>query len=292
MSVSNNFSTFCSNLRMSTTTTSSIQSRYKQITKRINLDYYNHSSETLNSFYVGSYGRGTEISTSDIDVIIVLPYATYSKFNQYVGNGQSALLQEVKTVLQKTYSSSHTKADGQVIGINFTDGIDFEILPSFKNKDNSYTYADSNNGGTWKTTDPKKEIAAINDLNQKTNKNFKKLCRMTRAWKKTCNVPMSGILIDTLAYKFLKDWKYNDKSYTYYDWMSRDFFKYLMNISESTSFWHAPGSNRFVWKSGNFQNKAKKAYNKSLEAIEYDSKDFAYSSNKSWREIYGTKFPA
>lgn len=45
------------------------------------------------------------------------------KFDAYTGNGQSALLQEVKGVLQKTYSKSFIKGDGQVIGINFTDGI-------------------------------------------------------------------------------------------------------------------------------------------------------------------------
>lgn len=67
MSVSDYFSTFCSNLRMSSDTVSTIQYRYHQITKRINLDYRNSSSETAYSLYVGSYGRGTEIWTSDID---------------------------------------------------------------------------------------------------------------------------------------------------------------------------------------------------------------------------------
>lgn len=292
MSVSDIFKDFCVNLRMSSTTVSSIQSRYKQITKRINLDYRDNSSETANSLYVGSYGRGTEIHISDIDILVILPYATYQKFNNYKGNGQSALLQEVKTVLKKTYSSSFAKADGQVIGINFNDGINFEIVPAFVNKDKSYTHPDSNAGGSWKTTDPKKEIDAMNTLNNLTNKNLKRLCRMARAWKDNCNVPISGVLIDTLAYKFLLDWKYNKESYIYYDWMSRDFFKYLMNISETTSYWYAPGSNRFVYKNGDFQPKAKKAYNKSLEAIEYATKEMPYSMKKSWREIYGNKFPA
>ena len=67
MSISNDFSTFCSNMRMNSDTVSKIQSRYKQITKRINIDYYGIISETQNSLYVGSYGRGTEIFTSDID---------------------------------------------------------------------------------------------------------------------------------------------------------------------------------------------------------------------------------
>jgi predicted nucleotidyltransferase len=291
MSVGDYFSTFCTNLRMSSDTVSTIQRRYQQITKRINIDYWNSTSETSNSLFVGSYGRGTEIWTSDIDMIVRLPFATYEKFNGYSSNGQSALLQEVKNVIQETYSTSHIKGDGQVIGINFTDGIDFEIVPAFINEDKSYTYPDSNGGGSWKTSDPRREIAAMNSRDVETNKNLKRMCRMTRAWKHKSNVPMSGILIDTLAYKFIENWQYKDKSYIYYDFMSRDFFKYLSEIDREKTFWHAPGSSRYVWKDGNFQNKAKEAYDKSLIAITFESENRNLSAKQKWREIYGTKFP-
>lgn len=291
MSVSENFSTFCSNLRMSSDTVSKIQQRYQKITKRINLDYWGNQSETAHSLYVGSYGRGTEIWTSDIDVIVQLPYEVYTRFNAYSSNGQSALLQEVKGVLQKTYSTSYIKGDGQVIGINFQDGINFEIVPAFINIHNSYTYPDSNDGGRWKITDPRKEIDAINERNYGSNKNLKRLCRMARAWKEKCNVPISGILIDTLAYKFIENWTYKDKSYLYYDFMSRDFFYYLKNIDISKSYWLAPGSNRFVYKLGSFQSKATIAYNNALEAISYEDNNKFYSARYKWREIYGAKFP-
>jgi predicted nucleotidyltransferase len=270
---------------------SNIQYRYHQITKRINTDYWDSTSETANSLYIGSYGRGTDIWTSDIDVLIRLPASTYEKFDNYQGNGQSALLQEVKTVLQKTYSTSFLRGDGQVVCINFTDGINFEILPGFINDDNSYTYPDTNDGGSWATTDPKSEISAINERNKETNRNLKRLCRMARSWKGKHSVPINGILIDTLAYKFIADWTYKDKSYTYYDWMSRDYFAYLKDLDTNQSYWMAPGSNRRVWKTGNFQSKAKNAYNLALEAIEYESKNQEYSSKLKWREIYGTKFP-
>ncbi|WP_236686900.1 hypothetical protein [Ornithinibacillus contaminans] len=115
---------------------------------------------------------------------------------------------------------------------------------------------------------------------------------MARAWKNTCNVPMSGILIDTLAYKFLKDWEYKDKSLVYFDWLSRDFFKYLKDIDSDKLYWLAPGSNRYVWKDRSFQYKAKQAYNTSLEAINSEDKGNSYSAKQKWREIYGTKFPS
>lgn len=291
MSVSDYFSTFCSNLRMDSDTVSKIQNRYYQITKRVNIDYWDSESTTLHSLYVGSYGRGTEIWTSDIDIVVQLPNATYKKFDAYTTNGQSALLQEVKAVLQKRYSTSHIKGDGQIIGINFSDGINFEIVPAFINTNGSYKYPDTNNGGSWKVTDPKSEIDAMNSRNNETNKNLKRLCRMARAWKQQCNVPMSGILIDTLAYKFIGDWANKDKSYLYYDYMSRDFFKYLKDLDKDQDYWLAPGSQRCVWKTENFQSKAKTAYDNALSAIAYEQNKNAYSSKRKWREIYGTKFP-
>lgn len=114
---------------------------------------------------------------------------------------------------------------------------------------------------------------------------------MTRAWKEKCNVPMSGILIDTLAYKFIGDWEYKDKSYLYYDYMSRDFFEYLKDLDKKQDYWLAPGSNRYVWKDENFQNKARIAYDNAVNAISYESNNQTYSSKQKWREIYGTKFP-
>lgn len=293
MGVSENFSTFCNNLRMSETTVSNVQYRYKQITKRINSDFWNSSSDSLHSLYVGSYGRGTAIHVSDIDIIVRLPVEKYHQYNKHIGNGQSALLQEVKTSLKQTYSTSHVKADGQVIGIDFKDGVSFEIVPAFQNTDSSsYTYPDSNSGGSWKVTYPREEMAAMNELNRLTNKNLKRLCRMARAWKDKNSVPISGILIDTLAYKFIKDWTFRDKSYLYYDFMSRDFFEYLKNLSTTIEFWYAPGSNRRVYKLKNFQMKAKQSYELALVAIEYEKSNMPLSAKSKWRDIYGSKFPS
>jgi hypothetical protein len=290
MSVSDNFKTFCSNLRMSDETVRKIQSGYHQITKKITMNYRKSTLETNHSLYVGSYGRGTEISSDSIDIIVQLPYSTYMRFDNYSSNGQAALLEDVKEVLQKTISTAVIKSDGNVIGVNLISGINFRVVPVFINKDRrSFTYADAASSGDWKIIDPRSEIAEINSMNGLSNKNLKRLCRMARAWKDTCNVPMSGILIDTLAYKFIKDWEYRDKSYAYYDCMSRDFFKYLKDIDATQSFWLAPGSNRYVEKDGNFQDKASQAYDKSLEAIDNEWDDIVARQN--WREIYGVKFP-
>ena len=258
------FKTFCGNIQVQNGAVISL--RYKAITKRLNTDFWETDSDTSHSLYVGSYGRNTAIhGTSDVDMIFQLPYSVYKQYDDYNGNGQSALLQAVRTSVKKTYSVTNIGAAGQVILVPFDEGITFELVPGFVNDDDSYTYPDSNTGGSWKTTNPKPEIEEIRTRNSTCNNNLVPLCRMMRSWKEKWNVPLGGLLIDTLAYQFIIDWTYRDKSYLYYDYMSRDFFAYMANQSADQDYWKAPGSGQWVYGGkAQFQYKAKRCYNIAL----------------------------
>lgn len=286
------FSTFCSNIRVQDGGT--ISSRYKTITRRLNTDFWNTTSETSHSFYVGSYGRNTAIQGfSDLDMVFELPSGLYFQYNNYSGNGQSALLQAVRNSMQKTYSTSSVGGDGQVVIVSFTDGITFEVVPVFNNTAGSYTYPDSNAGGSWKTTNPKPEIEAIRIRNNNCNCNLIPLCRMMREWKRNWAVPIGGLLVDTLAYQFIDGWGYKDKSYLYYDWMCRDFFRFMADQDKDKEYWKAPGSGQYVYGKGLFQWKATRCYNIALEAIEHEiaTPKREWSAKQKWREIFGTTFP-
>lgn len=289
MSVSENFRAFCSNLIVPNIST--ISDRYKEITKRLNKDFRDTESETAHSLYVGSYGRGTAIKGfSDLDMLYILPYEIYKKYNAYIGNGQSALLQAIRESIKKRYSITNIRSDGQVVIVPFDDGITFEIVPAFLNDNDTYTFPDTNHGGSWAITNPKPETAAINDVNIRCNDNLKYLCRMMRAWKNQWDAPISGLLIDTLAYQYIQTWPYRNNSFVYYDWLSRDFFQHLAAQDEKQEWWRAPGSGRYAWGKG-FQYKAKRCYNLSLEAIQYENSNSSWSARQHWREIYGTLFP-
>lgn len=292
MSVADWFSTFQYNLAI--TNEGDISSRYKRITKRLNLDFRTTESETANSLYVGSYGRDTAIGKiSDLDMAYQLPVALYDQYKAHVGNGQSALLQAVRTSIRNTYDTTHLAADGQVLAINFSDGVKFEILPCFPHQDgSSFIYPDSNGGGSWKVSNPRAEIAAIKKRNDETNGNLKRLCRMMRAWKDRSDVPMGGLLIDTLAYGFINTWEHRDKSFLYHDYMARDFFKHMADGDRDTQSWRAPGSLRNVTRKGLFEYKARVAENLAKEAIAYEVNGHHPSAKAKWREIFGTTFPS
>ena len=292
MGIADWFQTFCSNLQVKDGGT--ISTRYKSITSRLNTDFWNTSSETSHSLYVGSYGRNTAIEGfSDLDMIFQLPSSVFKQYDNYRGNGQSALLQAVKQSIGKRYSNSQVGADGQVVEIAFTDGITFEVVPAFANTDKSFTHPDSNDGGSWQMTNPRPEIDAIRNRNNDCNYNLVRLCRMMRAWKSLWDVPIGGLLIDTLAYQFIDKWNHKDKSYLYYDWMCRDFFDFMAGQDKDQEYWRAPGSGQYVQRKGLFEWKAKRCYNLSVEAITHEGAKpkREWSAKQKWREIFGTSFP-
>lgn len=293
MGVGEWFSQFCTSLKMSADQRISLGYRTGRITRTINKQFRGLDSDSYYRFYVGSLGRNTAIpSISDADLLYELPYSTWQQYNSYAGNGQSALLTAVRSTIRSTYRTSDVFGDGQVVVVDFDDGVTYEVLPAFLNSDGSYTFADSNNGGSWRSCNPKKEMDAFAQMNKDCNTNLVNLCRMVRAWRDYNNVPMNGMLIDTLAYQFIRTWSNRDKSYLYYDWMTRDFFAFLARQDRGKNYWLAPGSSSYVWRKSIFEYKARQAELCALEAIRNETSGHDWSARKKFREIYGTSFPA
>lgn len=87
-----------------------ISKRYCTVTSAMNREFWNITSDRQNSIYVGSYGRGTAIDTSDIDILMSLPESYYNQFNSVYGNGQSRLLQAVRQAILVRYPRSEVRA--------------------------------------------------------------------------------------------------------------------------------------------------------------------------------------
>ncbi|MDO5714882.1 MAG: nucleotidyltransferase domain-containing protein [Tissierellia bacterium] len=225
-----------------------ISLRYKRITKAINREFWNSESETSNSLLVGSYGRNTAINTSDIDILSVLPQAEFDRHNILRGNAQSRLLQSVRNAIKATYPNSDIRADGQIVKVNFSDGIKFEVLPAFKSWNGSYTYPDSNMGGNWLSTNPKAEQSAIREKNNSSNGLLVATCRHMRYIRDNYfkSYTLSGIVIDSFVYYAIGGWHYTKQGEENTSSMSYE--EVLLNYYNDKSFnlqWgglKAPGS--------------------------------------------------
>jgi hypothetical protein len=263
-----------------------ISMRYDEITASLNKTFRDTDSKTANSLQVGSYGRWTAIKgISDLDMLYIMPA---TKWADYKDGKQYQLLSDTKDVILARYPRTEVFVDRLVVRVLYKN-FHVEVQPVFENTDRSFTYPDTYNGGKWRVTRPREELKAMTEFVANKNKNLRRLCKMARAWKNKHGVAMGGLLIDTLAHNFLKSTNdYDDKSYTYYDWMARDFFQYLMNEPDKDHY-QALGSGQDVKVKKKFQKKAKKAYELSLKAIEAGEND---SANDKWKKIFGRPLPA
>lgn len=75
----------------------------------------------------------------------------------------------MRNAILNVYPRSDVRADGQVIKIAFSDGIRFEIVPTFKSIYGGYKYPNTNCGGKWESTNPKAEQEAMAEKNRSSN---------------------------------------------------------------------------------------------------------------------------
>lgn len=271
MNLSEHFKDFCENeLPIEKSEFNKWNNRLKEITKKLNKKYYPDDEfediESDNCFIVGSVGRGTAIAkTSDFDCIFKLPQEVYDRFNNHSGNGQSALLQEVKDEIALRYSSTKIKGDGQVVSITFTSNPTgtIELVPAFEQDNGDFKYPNTHDGGSWKITKPTPEISKCSRLSDETDGHFIHFCRLLRKWKNKNGFIFKGLLIDTMVSNYFESEDINSISYSDYEELIPNLFKFLSEQDKDRSYWLALGSNQQIENNdnGKFINKAQKIYN-------------------------------
>lgn len=286
MKTSEIFDGLLENLRVGDSS-ATIASRRNEITKALNKDFRSQEGCTDYKLMVGSYGRHTAIrGVSDLDMIFILPPDLRSGCDGK--SGPRMMLNRVRDDLRARYPNTEVRVDQCVVRMQFvSNAFKFEVQPAFENDDGSFYYPDTVAEG-WKVTKPRDEISATKECNDRTSKSMRHLARMARAWKNANGVAMGGLLIDTLVHRFFSMTDaYDSAGLGSYALMVRDFFEFLKDEPDR-DYYLALGSNQRVKVKARFQPKAKKAYNRCLEAIEDEG---TASASKKWREVFGTSVP-
>lgn len=150
-------------------------------------------------------------------MLVEIPLEQHDRFNAYAWNGQSKLLQIVKDAILTTYPSSSVKADGQVVKVDFVEGMRFEVLPAFAFMSGgkvTYKFPDTNMGGHWDVTNPLSEQEAISQKDETSNGLLRVTCRHIRKMRSECysSYLLSGILIDSFVYSAIGNWCFPKKT--------------------------------------------------------------------------------
>lgn len=260
-----------------------IARRRGEIAKALNREYRDLPTSMANVLMVGSYGRHTAINgISDLDLLYILPSELRNKYRSQ--DGPSKVLERTKKAIAAHYSTTRVSVSQLVVVVEFQD-FTFEVQPVFRDKDGDFVYPDTRKK-IWCYTKPGKEIDAIKIFNEETSGALRYLCRLMRAWKDKHDVHMGGLLIDTLAFNFLKE-KEEYRSVDEPGLMIRDFFEWLSNQS-TKKYYLAPGSNQQVIVKQAFQRKASSAYELACRAL---CEEEVEKVPRRWHELFGRAVP-
>ncbi|KVQ67884.1 hypothetical protein WT22_06220 [Burkholderia territorii] len=259
----------------------------------LNAAYYGSNSPTDNAFLIGSWAKGTRVRPPrDIDLYFVLPIEVYNRFAGYSAgvNRQSALLQEVKAKLLASYPTSSIKGDGPVVLAGLT-SYNVEVVPAFlySQEERSYYVCDTTNGGSYRKTMPWHEIDTINAADARTSNNARRLIRMLKAWQSWCSVPIKSFYLELLAIEFLDQCPWRNNDYFYYDWISRDFFKWM--ITKANTYLLAPGTYDLLRLGEAWKSRAESALARAEKACIYEESNDMANAGDEWQKIYGTDIP-
>jgi hypothetical protein len=289
IAVRQRFTQFEANLRLTLLQSLDGYGKRGGVVNCLNRHYYDSTSETDHSFLIGSWGKDTAVRPPrDVDTHFVLPSAVYHRFQTYLWNRQSALLQEVKGVLSLTYPDTDMSGDGQIVLVKF-DSFNVEVVPAFQLENGGYWICNTDQGGCYKWTNPWSEAAYIDASDKAVNGNLRRLIRILKAWQTNCGVPIKSFQLELIAAEFIAQSPWRQYDYFWFDWITRDFFVYLYH--RANGYVTIPGSAEIVALGDEWRSRCQSAYARAVKACDFEEWNLIQDAGDEWQKIFGTQIP-
>lgn len=256
------------------------------------------TANDVTGILAGSWAKGTRARpSSDLDLIYLLPWPVFHRFEQRAGNRQSAILQEVRNVLAATYPATDITCDGPTVIMNFST-YKIEIAPAFREGSApAYIYdqqfktwlCDTNHGGRYKLAAPAADRGRVRELDILWNGDLAALIRMAKTWKRTCNVPVKSFYLEQMAIEFLTQWGSAGKGPYWYDWMMRDYFAFMLTRRNGRGA--LPVSNEPFFYGDGWASRAETAWRNAGHACIYEQHNLNAMAGEEWQKLFGTVIP-
>jgi len=249
--------------------------KYQGVAKTLHKEYYDTEYNGSTKLLIGSYGKKTNIRPpTDVDLLFKLPGEIFEHYYNYNGNGPSALLQDIRAKLGKTYSTTEKiSAWGKVVLVQFSEGKhNVELLPAYE-VDGVFMIPNTEDGGSWDSFDARADLKAVADANSVTDKKARKLIRIIKRWRiQTKSLTMKSFNIEQSCLSFLKDHEVTNKPWSE---VVSEFFTWFLAVSlEDVS-------------------QIQTAQSRAAKATEYEMQQKFVEACNEWRKVFGNKtFPA
>jgi hypothetical protein len=275
------FKLFCERIRLTDSQEEDAKTKYDGVCKKLHDSYYSDTYTGSTKLLFGSYKTKTGVrplkDTQDVDVLFKIPEETFKKFDQYESNGQSALLQEIRNILNEKYTTVEgIYAWRKVLLVKFREGVhNVEVLPGYEQLDGTFLIPNTENGGKWERFDLRGQLNQFYDSNNATNGLTADLIRMLKKWvgnTPSLNYASFDLLckvIDFLRSEFTSGAKFDD-----YHKVVKNFFDYLKFRCNSSQ-----------------KSYVDTAYGRAVKAIEFMDDNKLIEASEEWIKIFGDEFP-
>jgi len=243
---------------------------------------------------IGSMAKDTGVKPlGDADVLFHLPVDTYLRFKNYAGNGQSALLQEVREQLKQRYPRTDIRGDGPVVVVKFNEEPAVELVPAVLDLSHDLFHADclvpvTRDGGTWEPVDYGAQWEEFTTWDAVVNGQLRRLMRYLKMWRKTTNAQIKSIVLEAMAIEFIKTWDRERTSHNWDDWLVRDFLVYMVDNYVTT--YYMPGIREPIDTGYGWYSAARQSREDAKTACGFKPEEFSY--RYYWRKVLGDKFGA
>nr|WP_095972616.1 nucleotidyltransferase [Rhodococcus erythropolis] len=295
MSTSSRFEKFVSNISLTQIERDEATARSNAVAKKLHDHYYPTRAYTGDTkLLIGSHGKRTRVRpVRDVDMIFRIPPATFTRFNDYASNGQSALLQEIRSVLRTRFPSTNVKGDGPIVLVDFANGHTVEVLPAWHYTNaaeeiDRYWIPHTRDGGSWKLSSYAAEFRNVDDSDRASAGQTRRLIKMMKVWQQYCNVPVKSLCLELRAVRFLATWSNRGKSSNWDDYMIRDFFEEL--IDRANYYCEIPGITEKCYYGDAWLSKARTALANAQRACSFEAAGDEYNAAVEWRKIFGAQY--
>jgi hypothetical protein len=248
-------------------------------------------ADITSSLMFGSWARGTAIpASSDYNIAYELPRRLTENILNLDNGGAIAILALVDRLLREKFPQAQKCPERGSVTIKLGTSVVINLRPCIRNQSGGFAYPDGRRQGSWRAFDPHLAIEAFRKLESVTRENLLFLCRAMRVWRERHEMPMSGILIDSLAYRFIEHSPYRQKSIRFQDCLFRDFLGYLAAIDPEQEWWYAPGSTEPVFRKGVFEPRALEGFRLVQQAMELDAAQQHRAAWKVWAQVLGDSY--
>lgn len=240
----------------------------------------------------GSYGRDTKVRApadgkSDVDIFFVLDRDYRENYSGgYYSKQPGALLDDIKTTLDKSLETPRVRRDAPAVRITYRDLL-VDVVPAFRRWDGDL---DIPRGSSWMRATPEKQARVFSDLNANRGYRLKPLIKVGKYWLgQHPSLGMRSYHFEAMVYEHFSDYELSDYRYGAVSMFSGLAWRVKHYVNDPGG----SGSDVAGYMGQGARQNAADRFQTAANAAQAAIDDPTYEGEITrWRKLFGPRFPS